>query len=281
MTDALQIERPGQDAVGRFATTGPESVEAALAYIEPSNRKPSIDILGPGLREENHARFANHPVEILNGRWRQESFSLDREGFAFTRHHTAVTDFDDEDQVVRTYYPEMEALLKSETGATDVFVFDHMVRRDVSSDGVAKPVRRVHNDYTAASAPRRVRDLLGDQTGREFAVVNVWRAIDTPIETSPLALADAQSVADQDVITADLVYPDRVGEIYYAAWNPMHRWTYFPRMTKDEALLIKGFDSREDGRARFSLHTAFDDPTTPETARPRQSVEIRAFTFFD
>lgn len=281
MTHALQLESRRQNTAERYRGSGPESVEAALAYIEPSARKPSIDILGPGLRQENHARFVSHPVEIVNGRWRQESFSLDREGFALTRHETAVTDFDSEDEVVRIYYPEMKALLKAQTGASEIFVFDHMVRRDVHSDGVAKPVRRVHNDYTVTSAPRRVRDLLGDQTGREFAVVNVWRAIDAPVETSPLALADAQSVAEQDVIAADLVYPDRTGEIYYAAWSPMHRWVYFPRLARDEALLIKGFDSREDGRARFSLHTAFDDPTTPENARPRESIEIRAFAFFD
>ena len=82
-------------------------------------------------------------------------------------------------------------------------------------------------------------------------------------------------------VAADLVYPDRTGEIYYASWNPLHRWVYFPEMQADEALLIKGYDSRDDGRARFTLHTAFDDPTTPADAAPRESIEIRALVFFD
>ena len=101
------------------------------------------------------------------------------------------------------------------------------------------------------------------------------------MESAPLALADASSVPAEDVIAADLIYADRVGEIYYAAYNPDHRWVYFPRLERDEALLIKGYDSADDGRAQFSLHTAFDDPTSPEDAAPRESIEVRALVVFD
>ncbi len=52
-------------------------------------------------------------------------------------------------------------------------------------------------------------------------------------------------------------------------------------MDRNEALLIKGYDSLDDGRARFALHTAFDDPTTPPNAAPRESIEVRALVFFD
>jgi hypothetical protein len=37
----------------------------------------------------------------------------------------------------------------------------------------------------------------------------------------------------------------------------------------------------KDGRARFSLHSAFDDPTSPANAKPRESIETRTFAFFD
>ncbi len=145
-------------------------------------------------------------------------------------------------------------------------------------------MRRVHNDYTEASAPRRLADLLGpgaEPTGRRFAVINVWRPIRGPVQTAPLALADAQSVEPRDIVAADLVYPDRTGEIYYATYNPGHRWVYYPRMDRSEAILIKGYDSLDDGSARFALHTAFDDPTTPPNAAPRESIEVRALVFFD
>ena len=49
---------------------------------------------------------------------------------------------------------------------------------------------------------------------------------------------------------------------------------------RDEAIVFKVYDSEHDGRARFTPHTAFDDPTTAPGAAPRQSIEARAFAFF-
>jgi hypothetical protein len=46
-------------------------------------------------------------------------------------------------------------------------------------------------------------------------------------------------------------------------------------MTPDEVLLIKGWDSQDDGRARFTPHGAFDLPNTPPDAAPRESIEVR------
>src|SRR5215218_8478755 len=68
------------------------------------------------------------------------------------------------------------------------------------------------------------------------------------------------------------IYPHRVGETYNVRYNPDHRWYYVPQLRTDEALLIKCYDSKTDGRARFVAHTAFDDPTTPPDAPPRESV---------
>ncbi len=111
-------------------------------------------------------------------------------------------------------------------------------------------------------------------------MVNVWRPIQGPIETAPLAVLDARSVADGDLVATDLVYPKRTGEIYEVAYSPAHRWFTFPGMARNETLLIKGYDSRKDGRARFTPHTAFDDPTTPPNAAVRESIEVRTFAFF-
>ena len=261
----------------------PESVETSLSYLIPAPGKPVLDVTDPGHREDIAGKFEWAPVEIVNGRWRRDTFSLDNEGFAFIGHRTALDRFDDDAEIERVYYAEMEELLKRETGASDVLIFDHTVRRE---GGTKQPVRRVHNDYTAASGPKRLAELVDGETAenlanRTFAQINVWRPLRGPVESAPLALADAQSVAPQDLAAADLVYADRTGEIYYAHWNPLHRWFYFPQMRSDEALLIKGYDAREDGRARFTLHTAFDDPATPENAAPRESIEIRALVFFD
>ncbi len=266
----------------------PEHLEAALSYIVPGAGKPVIDATSPGERTERNFSFVARTAKIANGWLLDTAASLDREGFAVTQHETAVRDFQDETEIKEVYYPEMVRLLKEATGASRVLVFDHNLRIDAGdgpADGqLGRPVRRVHNDYTEASAPRRLADLLGpgvEPAGRRFAVINVWRPIRGPVLTAPLALADAQSVEPRDLVAADLVYPDRTGEIYYAAYNPRHRWVYYPRMDRNEALLIKGYDSLDDGRARFALHTAFDDPTTPPNAAPRESIEVRALVFFD
>jgi hypothetical protein len=110
-------------------------------------------------------------------------------------------------------------------------------------------------------------------------VINLWRPIRGPVRDAPLAMADGTTVAPEDLIASDLIYPNRSGETYSVKYNPNHRWFYFPEMTADEALLLKCYDSAADGRTRFGPHTAFVDPTTPPDTPPRESIEIRALVF--
>ncbi len=275
----------------------PRHVEAPLGYVSRGPGKPAIDMTN-GARVERDFSVATWRMRIANGR-RGPAASLDREGFALTRHDTAVGDFADAAEIEAVYYPEAASLLRRETGASRVVVFDHNLRQDDGVGGGAvggaaggdrrPPVRQVHNDYTEASAARRAADLIGAEAlaqVRRFAIVNVWRPIFGPVLTAPLALADARSVAPEDLVAVDLVYPDRTGEIYHAAWSPHHRWVYYPRMACDEALLIKGHDSLAGaslgvGRVPFALHSAFDDPTTPPGAAPRESIEVRALVLFE
>ena len=145
-------------------------------------------------------------------------------------------------------------------------------------------VRRAHNDYTEWSGPQRVRDILPDEADdllkRRFAIIQVWRPIRHPVETHPLAIADARSISPDDFVMSERRYPDRIGQTYAIAYNPKHKWYWFPRQARDEALVFKVYDSAKDGRARWTAHTAFDDPTSPPNARPRESIEIRTLAFF-
>ena len=154
----------------------------------------------------------------------------------------------------------------------------------VSASRVNLGVLYVHNDYTEWSGPQRVRELLPDEADEllqgRFAIIQVWRAINHPIQSNPLAIADARSLAPKDLIRAERRYPHRVGETYRIGYNPDHRWFYFPRMRRDEALVFKVFESAKDGRARFTAHSSFNDPNTPEGAPPRQSIEARTLAFF-
>jgi hypothetical protein len=178
--------------------------------------------------------------------------------------------------------------VKEATGAGSVVVFDHTVRGDSESSRsgtrIHEPVSRVHNDYTAASALNRVRDVLPAENAERLlrhrvVEVNVWRPIRGPLRTMPLAVLDARSLGPGDLVACDLIYPDRVGEIYYVAHRPQHAWYYFPDMQRDEALLLKGFDT-DESVTRFGAHAAFRHPDARADALPRESIEARTFAFF-
>jgi hypothetical protein len=265
-------------------------VDAALSYIVDTGIKPVNETHGPGgmMRTES-AKFERHIVPIRDGRPLREGLSLDTSGFVLADQVTAMKNFFDREELHRVYYREMEELIAAHSGASRVHIFDHTLR---SGDEAARealkirePVRAVHNDYTEWSGPQRVRDLFPAEADEllksRFAIIQVWRAINAPIERDPLAIADAASLAQKDFIPAERRHPDRVGEIYQFAYNPAHRWTYFPRMRRDEALVFKVYDSARDGRARWGAHASFDDPTIRAGAGPRESIEIRAFAFFE
>ncbi len=258
-----------------------------MRYLADTAIKPVTYNPPPGTGEQRRVgNYGTFRVRIHDARPIAETLDLDREGFALTHRGTAMRDFYDESEIRDTYYREVERLVKETTGASKVVIFDHTIRvaERAVARGLRAPVQLVHNDYTEKSGPQRVRDLLGDEAPsrlrRRFAEYNVWRPIAGPVRMMPLALVDASSIAPADLVTADLVYQDRTGEIYHGLYNPAHRWFYFPAMTRDEAVLIKCYDSLTDGRARFSLHSAFDDPTTPADAPPRESIEVRCFAFF-
>lgn len=273
---------------GRDRSTA-ASVETELTFIVDTGTRPRIysAALTGGVPQPT-AEYVRHRVPVADARPHAGRLSLDREGFELRRRPTAVADLHDEEAIRNVYYPEAERLVREATGAEEVLIFDHTLRVAdpvaASERGVRTPVQVVHNDYTARSGPQRVRDLLDPEAAAarlagRFAIVNVWRPIRGPVQTAPLTLADARSVAPGDLVPVDLVYPERVGEIYELAHNPAHRWFYLPEMTPDEALLIKGYDSAAE-RARFTPHAAFDDPTAPPDAPSRESIELRTLAFF-
>lgn len=268
-----------------------EQVEAPVNYLAAGIEKPFVYAYEapPGM-PQRHIAFEPHRVAIRNARPVASRFSLDKEGFMLRRHATAVADFYDDDAVTGIYYPEIERLVRETTGAAKVVIFDHTRRNSSTQVGEGNVRAReaaasVHNDYTEKSGPQRVRDLLDPAEAearlrKRYLEVNVWRSIAGPVEAWPLAVCDAQSIDTKDLVASERRYPGRVGEIYHVSYNPRHRWFYFPQMRRDEVLFIKCFDSATDGRARLSIHTAFEDPTTPPDAPPRESIELRCYAFF-
>lgn len=279
-----------------------------------------------------------HEVRIDDARRLDESErrQIDPHGFELLDRTMENPDLDffDHEVVVRQFYPECAELLRQVTGAYRVFAFDHNLRSAIDRDSnrqitggqrVQGPIYSAHGDYTLTSAPQRLRDLsmppgindtlrtflpagepllekdiidraLGE--GGRFALINLWRNIDTePVASDPLALCDAQSVQPDQLVVYEIHYGDRIGENYVVKFSPDHQWWYFSGMTRDEVLLIKQWDSQgvfarsggqsadssadgEDDTCTFSLHTAFEDPGTAPDARSRKSIEIRCVVIY-
>jgi hypothetical protein len=112
---------------------------------------------------------------------------------------------------------------------------------------------------------------------RRYSVINVWRPIRGPVRDTPLAVCDAQTLAEHDRVPTEQGVKH---EVYLFNFRPAHRWFYFPEMQTNEAILLKCFDSIADGRARFTAHTAIDLPPIATVPPPRESIEVRALVFY-
>jgi hypothetical protein len=265
---------------------GLRDIEGSLLYLAAAAEEPETSGLNEPQPDPTDwpGRSRRYSVPIHDARPLIKDLSLDREGFALVRNRTAVLNFYNEEEVRAVYYPEVERLVKEATGATKVVVFAHDVRSPVHAKagvkGVREPVAPVHNDYTIKSGPEHVRELMDADEAEErlkhrFAEINVWRPIKGPVQSTPLAVCDSRSIAQNDLVPTDLKH-----EVYMVRFSPRHRWFYFPKMGTNEVLLIKGFDSMEDGRARFTAHAAFEDPTVPASAPARESIEARVLVFY-
>jgi hypothetical protein len=268
-----------------------QAVEAELNYLRAGEGRPvSYTFEPPPGVPWTSGALEPRRVTIRDARPLAAAgeLSLDKSGFERIEHRSALSDFSDDAAIRSLYYDESAQVLLKATGAEKVVVFDHTLRDSLNgsraTSSLREPVRRVHNDQTFVSGPRRVRDHLpADEAAQRlkhrYAIINLWRPLDV-VEQLPLALCDARSIAANDLVPSDLVYKDKVGETFSFTHNPAHRWYYFPKLRPDEALLLKIYDSRDDGTARLTAHTAFEDPTTPEGAAPRRSIELRALVFW-
>jgi hypothetical protein len=276
-----------------------------------------------------------HKMDVINARNLLSSgkISLNNQGFDVLQSKLPEQDFDffNNNEVIEKYYAECANIIKERTGSRNVYAFDHNIRsasgkksKRMINDGqqVQGPAHIVHGDYTLTSAPERfrqltkpsgkndtLRNILGEghsliprkildntlSNGR-FAIINLWRNIvKEPVEINPLALCDASTVSLKDLVVFEIHYADRIGENYFAKYNNKHRWYYFDKLTRDEALLIKQWDSEGnmaktngkfsdnellDNPCTFSFHSAFEDPTTREDAPDRCSMEVRCIVIY-
>lgn len=266
-------------------------VRATLNYTVDNGRPPDYYFYEPDPDAElNPPGTDLHEMDIHDAWPRRHALSVDKEGFELHEFDPSFKDFQDDGRVKDVFYGQVIDFVKAHTGARQVVVFDHTLRQRLPADlkvqtEVQRPaVMLVHSDYTVRSGPQRVRDIMGDEAEdllqRRVAFFNVWKPLYQRVEELPLAMCDAQTHAEGDMLRMDLKYRERTGEIYVMRHSPQHHWMYFPHMEAHHALLLKTYDSETDGRCRFMGHTAFEDPTTPVGAAKRESIEVRTMAFF-
>lgn len=246
--------------------------------------------------QKNNLELVEHGIELTDARPMRDELSLKTNGFVLVDHVSEVTDLRDGDAMQRVYADEIGQLIRELTGAVRVIVLNPVWRYGERSEasGVAsvnsRPARFVHVDYSRASfdefAASHLRNHGCDPAllqGR-YAAYNIWRVMTPPPQDVPLGVCEASTVAAGDVERAEAVIdapgaPEiRFGSSLYH-YNPAHRWYWFSDMTPREALVFKAFDSDRD-RVQGCPHSAFDDPSCPDSVPPRASVEIRAFAYF-
>jgi hypothetical protein len=267
------------------------TIRASFSYIVDTGVPPVRYIDWPEMEHKAvPPQYRQYEMTVHDGRPLVGTFDLDTHGFVFAAHHTEVRDFTDEAERSRVYDAEIQALIKKHSGASSVVVFDHTIRvgdeQAQSALGARPPVKGVHNDYTETSAPRRLREIVGDEEAerrfrKRWAIIQVWRPIRGRVLIDPLGICDGRSIPQKGFILVERRYKYRTGEVYHIAYNPAHKWFYFPQMERNEALVFKVFDSDTGKPSRFTAHSAFDDPNTPPNAPPRESIETRTFAFWD
>ncbi|KAI5209854.1 hypothetical protein E4T39_00591 [Aureobasidium subglaciale] len=235
----------------------------------------------PGLPQRNYSEHTSS-VNINDIRNRESDFELNTHGFTTaSKVPSACDDFTSDDKIKQIYYPEVEALILDKVpGANRVFLFDHTVRR---ADVAAKrqPVHRAHVDQTEKAALQRVKHHLPSEASSllqsRVRIINIWRPLNGPVVSLPLAVADSRSVKDEDIVGVEHRYPDRTGETAGVKSAKGQEWWYWSGMGNEERLFLQCYDSQ--GTKARTPHTAFTDPRTKDDWPGRESIEVRALVF--
>lgn len=251
--------------------------------------RPTPIYIGKG-HITNERPHRPHSFVISDVSGEEDQYSLDSHGFQFHRRSCTDKEFLDDRKIEAEYYPECAELLRAVTGANRIHIFNHKVRRgptqwhhlglkNLANRG---PVTRTHVDQSYDGAERRLRwelpEEADDLVKRRYQIINVWRPIKEVLK-DPVAVADAKSVPDADLVAADLNEQGYPGESWVVKYNPAHRWYFKHQLSPEEVLLIKCFDS-DKAVARRALHTAFEDPAYRDN-EARQSIEVRCLVLYD
>ncbi|GJC89000.1 hydroxylase/desaturase asaB [Colletotrichum liriopes] len=270
-----------------FDDPGVPLVPMIIGGPEPGKPQPKIEI----------------PTTITDITGREDEFTLDVQGFHYVKHESQVTNWDDDEEIKRVNYPEMEKLCWKVLSETEnmpkpclVHIMTHIIRRGAKDGEGPKgpaPLYGVHVDQSFAAAEGVAQRWLGDRaeallTKPRYQIINaspiMWRPI-RPITRDPFAVSDARSIPDSDLVFVPVRFPDHDTEAVEVRppTNSPHKWYFKDQQQPDDVLFFKQVDSStKPGVPRRVPHCAFKDTELPEgTGEPRMSIEVRAFVFYD
>ena len=223
------------------------------------------------------------PTQVKVRDLRNDDLNLEfsHDSVAFVDSVSQISDFNESNDWETVYDQELRDLLGQQINAKEVIVFDHTVRIDDPDSG-RKPARNVHSDYSPLGAHQRLKDLIGTEKAQlweagHFGFVNVWRPVISPITTAPLGFVRPQSVNEQDWLTLDLIYPERIGQIMGLLANDTHEWIFHSQMTPDKIVFFNIYDNR--GLPSIA-HSALDLLESGTNQIPRMSIESRTLVHY-
>ncbi|WDK22565.1 CmcJ catalyzes late reaction in the cephamycin biosynthetic pathway [Colletotrichum graminicola] len=275
-----------------FDDPGVPLVPMVIGGPEPGKPQPKIEI----------------PTTITDITGREDEFTLDVQGFHYVKHESQVTNWDDDEEIKRVNYPEMEKLCCKVLAETEnmpkpclVHIMTHIIRRgpkDGEGPQGPAPLYGVHVDQSFAAAEGVAQRWLGDRAEEllkkpRYQIINasvprrrlyMWRPI-RPITRDPFAVSDARTIPDSDLVFVPVRFPDHDTEAVEVRppTNSSHKWYFKDQQQPDDVLFFKQVNSStKPGVPRRVPHCAFKDTDLPEGAgEPRVSVEVRAFVFYD
>ncbi|KAM3419401.1 hypothetical protein BST61_g5330 [Cercospora zeina] len=290
----------------------PRDVKAILNYLLPQSKGGS-DVSIPGTAADKKRKRDPREMTIIDMRGSENTFKLDIHGFEPVRRPVPSHWLQDENETKTSYYNDCVDLVKESTGASVVYPLSHVTGRgkvkpeqtaseEQSVNGLPppNPSHWAHVDVSYDGAPLRVAgshpDIYEQLAGKRWAWIGIWRPTAT-VTRSPFAMCDARSVPESDLreVMAEFrnanngtdrqVLSEEKLKDGYGVWEVLppttqeHKWYYWSEMEHDEVLMMKMFDTKEQGVSRYCVHTAFRKPD--DYGPPRQSIQLRMIAVWD
>ena len=258
-----------------------------VIFVDPRYRGTRLQADNEADLDEVREMLVRKEIRIHNARALEQAPNVERENFQLVDCPSSRKlghDYYDDDYVTDRFYKYCSSVVKTLTGCIDTKVLQHEYRDGGGNDRGSGP------GYYASSVHADVSPLFEDTAsgtgGQHFGLYNVWRNIDfeRDIEFMPLAVCDATTVSGADIVYADSwrrTKPPTRFTNSRLIHNPAQTWYYFPRMTVNEVLLFKQYDTRQENAGqRSAFHVAFKDPTSPVDAPLRQTIEARVLAIY-